>query len=298
VTRHTRLDDLVARFNTLGQAKFYVEHLGADFQTTSPNTNITINQSPMPKHARSSRASPRFSIVLSFPISVSAMTITVVVLGQDGLVANTRQISTTQNVIGVNPDPTRWEGVLLPFAVTDLKMIVPDVFAKKTSDQRSHDGKGRTERRTTPLCRQRPVHRAEIALCLHDMSFQSVGIRNSIHSSGIIVSTGLGSTGWLKSILAGHRPLPAFIRNTIATASECSFTWDADFCFYGREPFPSKLRGDIGMRSRDARPAACLCRRCRKYGRDLQRRIESDFLNSIPVASVNFRSRKKGHLVV
>ena len=31
VTRRTRLDELVARYNTLGQARFYVEHLGADF---------------------------------------------------------------------------------------------------------------------------------------------------------------------------------------------------------------------------------------------------------------------------
>jgi hypothetical protein len=31
VVRPTRLDELVARFNTLQQAQFYVEHLGADF---------------------------------------------------------------------------------------------------------------------------------------------------------------------------------------------------------------------------------------------------------------------------
>jgi len=31
VLRRTRLDDLVARFNTADQARFYVEHLGADF---------------------------------------------------------------------------------------------------------------------------------------------------------------------------------------------------------------------------------------------------------------------------
>src|SRR5436853_7348343 len=31
VTRRTRLEELVARFNTVSQAKFYVEHLGADF---------------------------------------------------------------------------------------------------------------------------------------------------------------------------------------------------------------------------------------------------------------------------
>ena len=31
VTRQTRLQELVARYNTLAQARFYLEHLGADF---------------------------------------------------------------------------------------------------------------------------------------------------------------------------------------------------------------------------------------------------------------------------
>ena len=31
VVRPTRLDELVTRFNTVQQAQFYVEHLGADF---------------------------------------------------------------------------------------------------------------------------------------------------------------------------------------------------------------------------------------------------------------------------
>jgi hypothetical protein len=31
VIRHTRLEDLITRYHTLAQAKFYIEHLGADF---------------------------------------------------------------------------------------------------------------------------------------------------------------------------------------------------------------------------------------------------------------------------
>ena len=31
VTRHTRLEELVVRHHTLEQARFYIEHLGADF---------------------------------------------------------------------------------------------------------------------------------------------------------------------------------------------------------------------------------------------------------------------------
>jgi len=31
VTRKTRLQELIARFNTRSQAKFYIEHAGGDF---------------------------------------------------------------------------------------------------------------------------------------------------------------------------------------------------------------------------------------------------------------------------
>ena len=32
ILRQTRLDELIARFNTEQQARFYIEHLGADFE--------------------------------------------------------------------------------------------------------------------------------------------------------------------------------------------------------------------------------------------------------------------------
>ena len=41
-------------------------------------------------------------------------------LGQDGLVANTLKYTGTRPVVGVNPDPGRFDGVLLPFLVRDL----------------------------------------------------------------------------------------------------------------------------------------------------------------------------------
>src|SRR2546426_11367378 len=53
---------------------------------------------------------------------------TVVTLGQDGLVANTLKYLEGQPVVGVNPDPDRWDGKLLPFKVGDLPKLIPEVF--------------------------------------------------------------------------------------------------------------------------------------------------------------------------
>jgi hypothetical protein len=42
VTRPTRLAELVIRFNTVSQAKFYVEHQGRTSRTTSARTRLII----------------------------------------------------------------------------------------------------------------------------------------------------------------------------------------------------------------------------------------------------------------
>lgn len=60
-------------------------------------------------------------------------------------------------------------------------------------------------------------------------------------SSGVIVSTGLGSTGWLKSIMAGTVRVAQALGVTIPTAKQVDgFAWDSDYLYYTvREPFPS-----------------------------------------------------------
>src|ERR1044071_7188763 len=129
VTRKTRLDELVAQFNTVSQAKFYVEHLGADFSDYL-NEHERYRAAVSDVTARIERIGRLHVLDRSFlPNFIFGNDDTVVVLGQDGLVANTVKYTTTQNVIGVNPDPARWEGVLLPFAVGDLDKILPEVFA-------------------------------------------------------------------------------------------------------------------------------------------------------------------------
>ena len=64
-------------------------------------------------------------------------------------------------------------------------------------------------------------------------------------SSGIIVSTGLGSTGWFKSIVTGaSRIAEAMGQRLPGRAYENGVSWDSDFLFYSvREPFPSAYTG-------------------------------------------------------
>jgi hypothetical protein len=60
-------------------------------------------------------------------------------------------------------------------------------------------------------------------------------------SSGVIVSTGLGSTGWLKSVLAGAQGISSALLQKSVHIPEQMMAWDADYLYFSvREPWPSK----------------------------------------------------------
>ncbi len=69
-----------------------------------------------------------------------------------------------------------------------------------------------------------------------------VGGRRETHSSsGIIVSTGLGSTGWLRSVLAGTTGIASsFSGRRLKIAQRHDFAWDAGYLYFSvRELWPS-----------------------------------------------------------
>src|SRR2546426_4163786 len=115
VTRPTRLAELVVRFNTVSQARFYIEHQGADFQDylredETYHHALVATQKALAQIGRVQTVDRGF-----LPNFVFAPEDTIVTLGQDGLVANTLKYLNGQPVVGVNPDPERWDGRLLPF---------------------------------------------------------------------------------------------------------------------------------------------------------------------------------------
>lgn len=240
VIRRTRLEDLVVRFNTIEQARFYIEHLGADFgdyerEHRTYQQAVGLAEETLRHHGRVQKLDRSFLANFLFPPDAL-----VVVLGQDGLVANTLKYLSGQAVIGVNPDPDRWDGVLLPFQVKDLRSVVPA----------AQDGKRPTRKVT--MARVRLSDGQE----LHAVNDLFIGPRSHVSaryeirlgeqvethsSSGLIVSTGLGSTGWFRSLLAGAagivgQPLQAQLQSL----REHGFPWEADHLhFTVREPFPS-----------------------------------------------------------
>lgn len=241
LTRRTRLDELVTRFNTVEQARFYVEHLGADF--SDYQREHALYQSEVERaEALLARLGRVQMLDRSFlPNFLFGPEDLVVVLGQDGLVANTLKYLQDQPVIGVNPDPQRWEGVLLPFRTGDLDAVVRDVFS------------GREQTRSVTMA-MAELNDGQKLYGVNDLFIGPrshisaryeirIGERREFHSSsGIIVSTGLGSTGWLKSLMAGAIGITSEILGSALDGLQpAPVPWDAPWLhFTVREPFPSK----------------------------------------------------------
>lgn len=151
IKRKTRLEDLIARYNTIDQAKFFIEHLGSDFSDYIYENEQYNNAVSKARNELESLA--RVQVVDREYISnfIFGKNDIVVVVGQDGLVANTLKYLTNQLLIGVNPDPARWDGVLLPFKVSDLKLVMQDVFKMKRQVKEVSMAKAVTLRRSPPL---------------------------------------------------------------------------------------------------------------------------------------------------
>ncbi len=240
VTRRTRLEELVARYHSVAQARFYIEHLGADFSdyvaehdtyVAARNTVLTVLEAHGRYQAIDRALLPNF---------IFAAGDIVVALGQDGLVANTVKYLDGQPVIGLNPDPHRWDGILLPFEARDLGSLLPDVL----QEQRDHKTVTMAEAKLSDGQRLLAVNDLFIGPKSHTSARYEIATnerREVQSSSGLIVATGLGSTAWIKSIVTGSLAIATQFAAAGSPWHYEAAPWDAPFLQYAvREPFPSR----------------------------------------------------------
>lgn len=301
VKRRTRLEELIARYNTIAQAKFYIEHMGSDFSDYISEDD-QYKKSISEAH-RQLESLGRVHVVDReyVPNFIFGADDIVVVIGQDGLVANTLKYLSNQQLIGVNPDPARWDGVLLPFKVADLKMVILDVFKKKRQIKEVSMAKatlndGQTIYAVNDLFIGQRTH---VSSRYH---IQLGGRHEYQSSSGIIVSTGLGSTGWLKSILTGATNIVNGISDKkIKVQQESRLQWDINYLYFSvREPFPSKTsRADIVFGKVTKESPLKILSQMPENGVIFSDGVESDYLqfNSGIEATITI-AEKRGHLVV
>ncbi len=238
VTRRTRLEGLVARYSTALQAEFVIERSGGDFSDYEEEHEeygeaLKVIRRSLPRELKLQVLDRDF-----LPNYVVAPTDLVITLGQDGLVANTAKYVKGQPIIAVNPEPDRFDGILLPFQVQDVGDVVRRAVAgslplKKVTLAQASLADGQRLLAFNDLFIGASSHvsaRYQVRLA---------GRTENQSSSGIIVSTGAGSTGWLSSVFHMATGVSRFAGQS--DIQGVRMNWDEDrLLFVVREPFVSK----------------------------------------------------------
>jgi hypothetical protein len=198
VHRTTEYEELVARHGTHGQAAFFLASRGRDIEEVAA------------RHRRTHQALAQ--VAAAIPLTwrqarvergdldrfLFAPEDRVLVVGQDGLVANVAKYLTGQPVIGIDTDPGRNPGVLVrhrPEHTAALLTATASVEELTMVEAVSDDT-------------QRLVALNEIYLGAagHQTARYRLGLEDdggvveAQASSGVLVGTGTGATGWLRSV--------------------------------------------------------------------------------------------------
>ena len=296
VTRATPLQEAKARFATREQARFVMERACAGSFAPVQSYEDHFQEArerilaAVPGDVKVQELDREF-----LPNYVFGPHDLVATLGPDGLVVNVAKYLAGQPLVAFNPDPSRIDGVLAPFVADHA----PGLFR-------------------LPAFRLRRLAMARVALAdgqeLHAVNDLFIGQRTHVSaryrlafggeaeeqsSSGIVVSTGAGSTGWYRSLVTGA----AALAGSEEPPPEEAYRWDAEAAelrFTVREPFVSRA-SSAGLVCGTLGPGDALevASAMPQGGAVFSDGVEEDFLpfDSGAVATVTVAERRV-HLVV
>jgi len=244
VTRATRLQGLIARFNTLAQARFYLEHAGVDFASYLEEHDAYQRSLEIARRGIELGLHVQIldrALVPTYSFSPKDLIVT---LGQDGLVANTAKYVGGQPIVAINPDPKRFDGILLPFKADNVSTVL----------RRTIEGKVRLRSVTMAEAKLQDGQRLLAFNDLYVGAESHVSARYKIRhtdrseqqsSSGVLICTGAGSTGWLSSVFQQTSGVLSFLGKTPVEPPQVAWE-DQTLLFIVREPFLS-LHSQTGI---------------------------------------------------
>lgn len=242
VTRPTEYEALLMRHGTREQARFFLEQRGrslAEVEARHARLEhaLQVVSRGLPLRWRRSRVDRADLDRFVFgPEDV------LVVVGQDGLVANVAKYLTGQPVVGVNADRDLFDGILVRHDAT----AVAGLLAAAVAHRCQIEPRTMVEARLDNGQRLLALNEVFVGHRTHQSARYRLALRDSHEtqsSSGLIVATGTGASGWARSIARQK-----------ARALELPGPTDERLVFFVREPFPSRATGtsiEEGLLSRD-----------------------------------------------
>ncbi|MFC5661568.1 hypothetical protein ACFP3U_01080 [Kitasatospora misakiensis] len=208
VHRRTEYQELVAHHGTPGQAAYFLNSRGRSVEEIERRHLRQVEAlaraaGAVPLDWRRTRVEradlPRF---LFEPEDV------VVVVGQDGLVANVAKYLDGQPVVGLDTDPGRNPGVLVRHRADDLPRLLPAAVGR--GSERRVEERTMVEAVTDDTQRLlalnevyvgQPGHQtARYRLTVEERTPYASDDGEPQASSGVLIGTGTGGTGWCRSV--------------------------------------------------------------------------------------------------
>ncbi|MFF3450031.1 hypothetical protein ACFYXJ_23180 [Streptomyces sp. NPDC002667] len=200
VHRTTEYEELTARHGTHGQAAFYLSSRGRDIAEVHERH----------RHSREALASVVSAIPLTWRQArveradldrfLFAPEDVVVVVGQDGLVANVAKYLDGQPVVGIDTDPGRNPGVLVRHRPADARALLASAHGGSAEELTMVEAVADDTQRLVAL------NEIYLGAAGHQTARYRLGLDEyggavePQASSGVLVGTGTGATGWIRSV--------------------------------------------------------------------------------------------------
>jgi len=226
VTRETDYELLVAHHATRDQARFFLETRGQrleDLEARHDRFHTVLGTARAAVPADWRQTLVRRADLDRFLFAPDDV---VVPVGQDGLVANVAKYLNGQPVLGVNPAPDLYDGVLARIGVGRLARLLAaavtgDVKVEARTMVQAELGDGETLLALNEIFVGHRSHQSA------RYRIEAEGETEDQSSSGLIVASGTGATGWARSIMEATHLELSLGREEHAVG------------FWVREPFPS-----------------------------------------------------------
>lgn len=240
VTKPTRFEELVRQHLTEGAARFSLESHGQSIDAYELENDIY----------RKALAEIRKGLPSDVPVTTLRRedipnflfrdTDLIVVCGPDGLFVNLAKYVGNQLIIAVNPDPHRVSGALMLFRPDQVAGLIKNVQAGTHRIEKLPLAKATIDDdRVIWAVNDIFIGRRDHVSARYELSLHGSTERHS--SSGIIVSTGVGSTGWISSIIAMISGLTS--PGTPHELMVLPEPTDDQLVFVVREPFKTPVTG-------------------------------------------------------
>lgn len=240
VTKTTRLKELVLEHHTEGAAKFVLESRGQSIESYKAEDAVY----------KAALAKVRQEIPNDLPVAVVKREDLpnflfrdkdlILVCGPDGLFANLAKYVGSQPVLTVNPDPNTISGVLMLFPPNEVGSVIAKVKAEEHIVEKLPFVKATIDDDQVVWgINDIFIGRKDHVSARYEISFN--GQKEHQSSSGIIVSTGVGSTGWMRAVEAMVQGLSRDGGSN--KLSSLPAATSNQLVFVVREPFPSPNTG-------------------------------------------------------